>query len=136
MPLALARCALSVVVAIMAAIDTNPTQAWLGNIPIDFISADVIRELEVLGYATLVEINLVSKAGHKTSFAIVSFSSTFDADFVKQHGLYWSNGKYAIVRTIPLYMTMSPPICCRGNCQPVFRINSVLHGVHHLFVFV
>ena len=111
-PLALARCALSVVVAIMAEIDTNPMQAWLGNVPTELTSADVTRELEVLGYATPVDVKVISKPGHKTSFAIVSFSSQLEADYVKRHGLSWSNGKYAVVRTIPLYMTMSPPIGC------------------------
>ena len=113
MLLALARCALSVVVAaIMAEIDANPMQAWLGNIPTGLSSADVSLELVNLGYATPVDVKVISKPGHKTSFAIVSFSSTFEADYVKRHGLSWSNGKYAVVRTIPVYMTMSPPIGC------------------------
>ena len=113
MLVALARCALSVVVAaIMAEIDANPTQAWLGNTPIELTSADVSHHLENLGYATPVDVKVVSKPGHKTSYAVVSFSSTFEADYVKRHGLTWSNGKYAVVRTIPVYMTMSPPIGC------------------------
>ena len=113
MLLALARCAISVVVAAkMAEIDANPMQAWLGNIPTELSSADVSLELVNLGYATPVDVKVISKPGHKTSFAIVSFSSQFEADYVKRHGLSWSNGKYAVVRTIPVYMTMSPPIGC------------------------
>ena len=112
MLVALARCALSVVAARMAEIDANPTQAWLGNTPIEMSSRDVAREFENLGYATPVDVKVISKPGHKTSFAIVSFSSTDEADYVKRHGLTWSNGKYAVVRTIPVYMTMSPPIGC------------------------
>ena len=120
----------------MATTDENPTQAWLGNIPVEFSKDHVVRELEALGYATLVEFNLVAKQGHKHSFAVVTFSTQFDAYFVKLHGLWWSNGKYAVVRTIPLCMTMSPPICCRENGRHVLRINIVLHGVLYLSVFL
>ena len=113
MLLALARCALSVVVAaIMAEIDANPMQAWLGNIPTELSSADVALELQNLGYATPVDVKVISKPGHKTSFAIVTFGSIADASYVKSRGLTWSNGKYAVVRTIPVYMTMSLPIGC------------------------
>ena len=105
----------------MATADQNPTQAWLGDIPVTFSTDDVVRKLEALGYATPVEINLVAKQGHKHSFAVVTFSTQFDADFVKLHGLSLSNGKYAIVRTTPLYMTMYPPICCRKMADMCFE---------------
>ena len=120
----------------MAAIDTNPTQAWLGNIPNDLGSSDVSNELHALGYAKPVDVKIITKAGHKCSFAIVSFASQFDADYVKLHGMSWSNGKYAVVRTIPLYMTMSPPIGFRENGRHVFRIDMVVHVFLHLFVLV
>ena len=102
--------------------------------PTELSSADVSRELENVGYATPVDVKVVSKPGHKTSYAIVSFSSTREADYVKRHGLTWSNGKYAVVRTIPVYMTMSPPIGCGQNGRHVFRIDTVVHGGLHLFV--
>ena len=91
----------------MASTDANPTQAWLGNIPLEFSKEHVVRELEGLGYATPVDVKVISKQGHKTSFAIVTFANKVDADFVKAHGLSWSNGKYAVVRTIPLYIVSS-----------------------------